>query len=221
MRTLLRVWRQPRRSLKSAPGGSGAATPASVIRDPSSYFGGVQSGKRYLTARTCSCQLIEGAGLRRGSDQESSLIPFAKGCHAALERGLNSRSRRKQFRQGLGSQQLSCGQQVWGFEDGERVALGCLPYAFCDSCGHGRPSTLCVQITVRLETEALHRHSWEVRELEIGLLPFADHEDDGDPIGMEATDREYQCVPRGSSEPVRIIDRYEHRSCLGGYRDET
>src|SRR5260370_6607473 len=206
MRTLLRVWRQPRRSLKSAPGGSGAATPASVIRgglegcgnlfvlplrccskmpgaltrrpiginracerpmsptpvrghcplvdnrahqgmseldletvigDQSSYFGGVQIGKRYLTARTCSCQLIDGAGLRRGSDQESSLSPFAKGCHAALERGLNSRSRRKQFRQGLGSQQLSCGHQVWGFEDGERIALGCLPYSFCDSSGHG------------------------------------------------------------------------------------
>src|SRR4029077_5176158 len=75
-----------------------------VVRDQSSYFGEVQVGKRYLTARTCSRDLIDGARLGRRSNQESSLSPSGKGGHAVLERGLNSRSRRKQLRQGLGSQ---------------------------------------------------------------------------------------------------------------------
>src|SRR4029077_2927600 len=110
---------------------------------------------------------------------------------------------------------------MWGFEDGERIALGRLPNAFCDSRGHGRPSTLCEQFTGCVETEAVHRHSWEVSELGIGLLYFSYHENDRDPIGMEATDREHQCVPRGSIEPLRVIDGYEHRSRLGGCRDKT
>src|SRR6202158_6298813 len=93
-----------------------------VVRDQAGYFGGVQVGKRHLTDRTCSRNLIDGAGLGRRSSQESSLSPFGKGGHAALERGLNSRSRRKQLRQGLRYQQLRCCQQAWGFDDGEGVA---------------------------------------------------------------------------------------------------
>ena len=186
-------------------------------RDQASSLGGGEVVHRQLDLAQGRLDRRDPAGVRAGGEQQRTALTVGEPVERAPERPLDAGAGAQRLLERLAPRALAVRQQPRDLQQRERVARRRLHEPVGDRRRHALDLRGGQQLARLGLAERLDPQQLQPRHLEPGdggaLAQRADHRD---ALGAEPAAGEQERLQRRLVEPLRVVDRHQHRLLLGG-----